>query len=775
MHTFTLSNAFCTACTVSERSVKILVTGLVQGVGFRPFVSRIAQKFGLTGWIQNTNENVRIEVTGKIHNINSFISSLKEDAPPAAVIESISSTERETTPYSEFSILKSHDGSDEITDISPDISVCDKCMDDIKKPGNRLDYPFVNCTNCGPRFTIIEYLPYDRANTTMKSFAMCPACRNEYESITDRRFHAQPVACNICGPHYELFVKGKTISNDINIITDYISGCIMDGGIVLIKGLGGMHLACDAFNETAVGKLRDLKKRDGKPFAIMFRDIKSLNSYAEIDSIEEKSLLSWRRPITLLEKKKNTISPPLPDNLSAGLNLLGVMLPYMPLHYLLFSRLTTPAIVLTSGNFINEPILTDNSAAKEQFSPLINALILHNRDIFNRTDDSVVRIIDGRERIFRRSRGWVPSPVMTDFNTEGILAFGAELTNCFCAGKGEKAILSQHIGDLQTAETTMFYEKTIAQFIKLFRLKPSLLATDMHPEYISTRTAHNFINLPVVKVQHHHAHIASCMAEYRLDEKVIGVALDGTGYGTDGNIWGSEFLICDLNDFKRVAHFGYIPLPGGDRAIEEPWRIAVSWLYKVYGRSFLELDIPLMNQVDNAKIEMIIKMIDKRINCPLTSGAGRFFDAVASLLGLVQYTTFQAEGPMRLESLVLKNSTDGYPFDSGLTISLDTTIRAIVEDILINAGESVIATKLHNTLILIIIDSVKAIRLKESINKVVLSGGVFQNKYLLTGTTELLLRNNFEVYSHASVPANDEGIALGQLAVAAKRRELKCV
>jgi hydrogenase maturation protein HypF len=773
--TFTFGDTSCIYCTLSEKSVKILVTGLVQGVGFRPFVFRIANRFGLTGWVQNTNENVTIEITGRNQDIINFISSLKADAPPAAIIENIAETETETKFFNEFIIIESHDVSDEITEISPDIAVCNECLEDMEKPGNRLDYAFVNCTNCGPRFTIIEDLPYDRAKTTMRSFTMCPGCKNEYETITNRRFHAQPVACNICGPQYELIIKGKIISNDIHIISDHFSQCIANGGIVLIKGLGGMHLACDAFNEKAVSKLRDLKKRDGKPFALMFRDIESLKLYAKISTAEEATLISWRRPITLLEKKKRTTPPLLPDNINAGLNMLGVMLPYMPLHSLLFRKLSTPAIVLTSGNFSNEPILTDNSDATGQFTDLIDALVLHNRAIFNRTDDSVVRIIGNREKIFRRSRGYAPAPVRTSQNTDGILAFGAELTNCFCVGKGEKAFLSQHIGDLQSVETALFYEKTIAQFIKLFRIKPSLLAADMHPDYISTKTALNFGNLPVVMVQHHHAHITSCMAEHRLDEKVIGVAFDGTGYGTDGNTWGSEFLICDLKDFKRISHFEYIALPGGDSAIEEPWKVAVSWLYRVFGRSFLSLDIPMMNQIDRAKVEIIIKMIDKNINCPLTSGAGRFFDAIASVLGLVQIATFQAEGPMRLESLVQHNLTESYPFTFGEKINFDETIRAIVKDILNNTEKTTIATKLHNTIILTIFDTVSALRLKEGINKVVLSGGVFQNKYLLEGTTELLQRNYFEVYSHASVPTNDGGIALGQLAVASKRRELKCV
>lgn len=760
---------------MNVKSVSILVTGLVQGVGFRPFVYRIAHTLGLNGWVQNTNENVKIEVTGHVQSIKDFIATLRDNAPLAAIVQNISVTETELKPYTEFSILKSNNISGEITEISPDIAVCDECLTDLDNPGNRKDYAFVNCTNCGPRFTIIEDLPYDREKTTMKSFKMCPDCSNEYGTITDRRFHAQPVACNVCGPHYELTGNKITADKNIDTILECVSGLISSGGIVLLKGLGGMHLACDAFNEEAIKKLRYLKKRDGKPFALLFRDIATLKQYAEIDPIEEKSIISWRRPIVLLEKKARTAPPMLPQNLTSGLNLVGAMLPYMPVHYLLFKRLNTNAIVLTSGNFSNEPILTENSEATTKFLSLIDALVLHNRDIFNRTDDSVVRIIAGKERIFRRSRGYAPSPVRTSLNTEGIIAFGAELTNSFCVGKGEKAFLSQYIGDLQSFETTQFYEKSIAQFIKLFRIKPSLLATDMHPHYISTRTGMNFGKLPVIIVQHHHAHIASCMAEHSLDERVIGVALDGTGYGTDGNIWGSEFMVCDLGDFKRITHFEYIPLPGGDMATEEPWRIAVSWLYKVYGRGFIDLEIPFLQQIESEKIEMILKMIDRKINCPLTSGAGRLLDAVAALLGLVSISSFQAEGPMRLESLVTGDSDKSYPFTSGVTIGFDEMILGIVSDVINNVDKVTIATKLHNTIIMTIFNTVNSISFSEGIKKVVLSGGVFQNKYLLTRTTELLQKNNFEVYSHATIPTNDGGIALGQLAVASKRRELKCV
>jgi len=760
---------------ISQKSLQLTVTGLVQGVGFRPFIYRIATKFDLTGWVQNTNENVRILVTGLSENINSFLVSLKNETPQAALIDKISTFEIDTEYFSSFKIQSSNDVSDEITEISPDIAVCDECLWDIDRPGSRLDYAFVNCTNCGPRFTIIQDLPYDRAKTTMKSFDMCPDCYNEYENVLDRRFHAQPTACNICGPEYELFVGGNKINTNANLIVEQVSQCIENGGVILIKGLGGMHLACDAFNETAVKKLRDLKNREGKPFAVMFRDIESLKLYAEMNTQEEQSLVSWRRPIVLLEKMMGNGQPILAESLNAGLNLLGVMLPYMPFHYLLFRKLKTQAIVLTSGNFSSEPILINNELALEQFSPLVDMVVLHNRDINNRTDDSVVRIIDDKERVFRRSRGYVPAPVRTDLYTEGIVAFGAELTNCFCVGKGQKAFLSQHIGDLQRLETTLFYENTINQFIRLFRIKPSLLAVDMHPEYISTKTGLSFGDIPIVKVQHHHAHIASCMTEHYLDEKVIGIALDGTGYGSDGNIWGGEFLLCDLNDFERITHFKYLPLPGGDMAAEEPWRMAVSYLYNVYGVDFLALELPVLKQIDPEKIRLIVQMIDKKINCPLTSGAGRLFDCVASLLDLVQVASFQAEGPMRLEALVRHDCNESYSYSVGATIDFNKTIRGIVEDLYLGLDKATISTKFHNTIISAIFETVNTIRLTKDINKVVLSGGVFQNKYLLEKTTAILLRNNFEVYSHATVPTNDGGIALGQLAVASKRRENLCV
>lgn len=759
---------------MSDKTVQIIVRGLVQGVGFRPFIYRIAIRHNLTGWVKNTNENVLMRISGNPDQINLFTEALRNEAPPVAIMEEVDITEIDNEYFAAFTIQQSKNISDGITEISPDIAVCAECMEDTGKEGNRFNYPFVNCTNCGPRFTIIQDLPYDRKKTTMHHFLMCPVCSKEYETVTDRRFHAQPTACSDCGPHYQMFIQNKIFPGIFESMLGKLSEILINEGVVLIKGLGGMHLACDAFSEAAVAKLRGIKKRDGKPFAVMFRDLDAIKQFANPNPEEEASLLSWRRPIVLLEKNVNTAQD-LPSNLNAGLSLIGVMLPYLPLHHMLFSRIDTPAIVLTSGNFSHEPILTENNDALSQFSDHVDAIVLHNRDIYNRTDDSVVRIIGGKERVFRRSRGYVPTPIRTCLNTDGIVAFGAELTNCFCVGNGEKAIFSQHIGDLQGLETTQFYEQTIARFLNLFRIKPTLLVVDMHPEYISTKTALNFGEILVVRVQHHHAHIAACMTEHNLDEKVIGIALDGTGYGGDGHIWGGEFLVCNLIDYTRFAHFDYIPLPGGDRAAEEPWRTAVSWLYKVFGIGFLGMNLSMLREIEMEKIEMVVQMIYRNINTPLSSGAGRLFDAVSSLLGLCHVAKFQAEGPMRLEAIVLSNCRDSYHFSSGEIIGFDATLQGIISDLALKIDKRIIATKFHNTIISAIFETAKAIREKEGLNKVVLSGGVFQNKYILEGTTNLLQKYHFDVFSHCSVPTNDGGIALGQLAIASKRRSLKCV
>ncbi|MCF8297484.1 MAG: carbamoyltransferase HypF [Saprospiraceae bacterium] len=746
----------------------IEVHGLVQGVGFRPFIYRIATRFNLFGWVENRTDCVKIKVQGDSLDIENFIQAITNEAPVASNIRKISSVNANIERFSNFCIVKSNDNTKNVTEISPDIAVCSDCLDDMKSQNHRINYPFINCTNCGPRFSIIKDLPYDREKTTMNKFPMCEVCKGEYEDILNRRFHAQPVACCHCGPQYSLIINDKII-DDLDEILVNTSDLISNGKIVGIKGVGGFFIACDAQNEETVLKLRELKNREAKPFAVMFRDIESVKEYALTNEISEKSLRSWQRPIVLLEQKKV-----LALSVNKDLNSIGIMLPYMPIHYLIFERLSIPAIVLTSGNFADEPIIIDNEIAEQKLLKICDALLTYNRDIFNRTDDSVVMEVNGVERVSRRSRGYAPSPIQLFHNVDGILAAGAEMKNSFCIGKSCQAIMSQHIGELNNIETYSFYKETIERFKSLFRVQPEIIVHDLHPDYLSTKYA-NESNLKKVAVQHHHAHIASCMAEHNLNETVIGVSFDGTGLGTDGNIWGSEFLLADLNNFTRFTHFDYIPMPGGDKAAKEPWRMAVSYLYKVFGNDFVNLDLAFLKNIKTDNIELITQAIDKKINCPLTSSSGRLFDAIAAIINLCTVSTFEAEAPIRLESIIDKSCKEYYNYDRNDTISFASTIKEIVQDIKNGMDNSIISAKFHNTVIDIVRDVVIEMRLKYYNNNVVLSGGTFQNKYLLGRLEKVLTKNGFNVYTHSKVPTNDGGIALGQLVIAAKRRELKCV
>ncbi|MFH0864645.1 MAG: carbamoyltransferase HypF [Bacteroidota bacterium] len=744
-----------------NRTYIITVKGLVQGVGFRPFVYKAVAGLGLTGSVENRNNGVFIKVNGSEETIKILIEKLKLSAPSASAIESIEIAEQVYEDFETFSIVKSENVSEEVTEISPDIAVCDECLYDLKNQKHRIDYPFINCTNCGPRFTIIEDLPYDREKTTMSKFIMCETCKDEYINVLDRRFHAQPVACNNCGPVYELHVNENIISDFAEILNT--AATFIDDGLVLaMKGLGGFHLACDALNDTAVKRLRKFKNRESKPLAVMFRNLLSIKEYAEISVEGEIAITSWRRPIVLLKEKSEK---KIPESVSNALGTIGAMLPYMPFHYLLFKKLKTDAIVLTSGNISEEPIIIDNIEAKEKLSPISDALLIYNRGIYNRTDDSVIFIANEKERIIRRSRGYVPNPVRLGFNAEGIFAAGAELKNCFCFGKGNQAILSQHIGDLKNLESYEFYKETVNQFKKLFRVKPILAVGDMHPDYLSTRYV-NEMDVPKMFVQHHHAHVASCMAEHGLNEKVIGVSFDGTGYGDDGNIWGGEFFICDFKEYERISHFEYVPIPGGDRVSEEPWRMAVSYLYKVYGKNFQTLNLPFLKNISEKKNSLLIQAIDKKLNCPLTSSAGRLFDAVAAITGICVNNGFEAEAPMRLESIIDEKIPEKYPYEIGDTICFDQTINNIVDDVLNNVEQPVISAKFHNTIIDVVISVVCHVGTKSGIDKAVLSGGVFQNRYLLAKTEEGLKEKNFNVYTHIKVPSNDGGLSLGQLAIA---------
>lgn len=746
-----------------------MIRGLVQGVGFRPFIYRLADRYGLSGEVINRTNGVAVIIQCDLKTARAFMVDIRRQAPPAANIKSVEVRRKLVRGYDGFSIAASSDTDDFITEVSPDIAVCPECLDDLKNDPDRIGYPFVNCTNCGPRFTIIKSLPYDRAATTMEPFEMCLRCASEYHDMLDRRFHAQPVACNKCGPVYLMNDNGKKYK-DINLILTLMAERIAEGKSVAIKSTGGYNLMCDALNESAVAEMRMRKQRDSKPFAVMFRDLAAVKEYCIVDPEEESLLTSWRRPILILRQLK-----PLAPSVSSSLNTVGALLPHMPVHHMLFKVLKTPAIVLTSGNLSDEPIITDDYLAERQLMPVTGCVVSYNRKIHNRADDSVIRVINKKISMIRRSRGFVPQPVDLSFNAEGIFAAGAEQKNTFCIGKDSQALPSQYIGDMKNVATCDFFGETYRLFAELFRFVPSVVACDMHPEYFSGRFAETLSEqsaVTLVKVQHHHAHAVSVMAEHGLDEKVIGISMDGTGYGTDGNIWGSEFLITDGPGFERYAHLDYFMMPGGDAAAEEPWRMALSCLFKYFGPGFDYTSLELFRGIDERKFHLVTEMLDRRINVPLTCGAGRIFDAVSALLMLCSEASFDSEAPMRLEAAISGHDDDFYPFTiSSDTILLDEMFHAIVRELRF-AGAAAISARFHNTIARIILHVCLEIRKETGLNKVVLSGGVFQNKYLLEKSLYLLTVNRFRTYTNHIVPSNDGGISLGQLAIAAGRRRV---
>lgn len=743
----------------------ILIKGLVQGVGFRPFIYRLANEYNLSGTVENNNLGVEILIEGKKSEIESFIDVLPQSIPEASHISNIDIRNEKVRGILDFSIIKSKSVSEEVTEVSPDIAVCAACLNDMKSQKNRIDYAFTNCTNCGPRFTIIKDLPYDRFKTTMKDFKMCNECSSEYTNILDRRFHAQPVACDNCGPHYQLHINGSK-KDSFKEILNTTSNLISNGNIIAIKGLGGYHLACNPFDDNVVKRLRTRKNREGKPLALMFSNISEVKKYLYVSTTEEKLLISWRRPIVLL-KIKNHIS----DQLSLGIDTVGVMLPYMPFHHLLFEKLQIPALVLTSGNLSDEPIIINNDLALDRLSTIADATITYNREIHNRTDDSVSFVANEKVRLIRRSRSYAPSPIKLNLNTEGIFAAGAELVNCFGIGKGDQIILSQHIGDLKNLETLEFYKESVERFSKLFRFKPELVVADLHPEYLSTKFAIE-MGIDLIQVQHHHAHIASCMAENKLDETVLGISFDGTGYGTDRNIWGGEFLICDLNDYERFNHFEYIKQPGGDASNHHPWRMMLSYLLHFFGENFIKENADLFIDIDQNEINLVTSMIEKDINCPLSSSAGRLFDAVSALLGACKNATYHAEAPMRLEALAENKETDFYGYEINEVVSFKRTFENMISDLKLGIDKSIISSRFHNTIVELIVEMAKKVKEEKGLNKVVLSGGTFQNRIILEKAENKLEFNGFNVFTQSEIPSNDGGIALGQLAIAAKRRSL---
>lgn len=748
--------------------VELTIRGLVQGVGFRPFIYRLSNEMALTGNIRNRNDGVLIEVNILSELLPVYVKRIENEKPPASIIQRIDIREIDKLiPCENFSIISSVSTSDEITQVSPDIAVCTDCLEDMKYQANRLEYPFINCTHCGPRFSIIHDLPYDRKQTTMELFAMCPDCRREYNSTDNRRFHAQPIACNHCGPFYYCIYKGQQITDYKEIVT-LSRQFLTKGDVIALKGIGGYHLVCDAHNGQAVSKLREIKKRDTKPFAVLFGSLEKAERYAYINEFEKAELLSWRRPIVLLRERNK-----LAYGINMGLNTLGCMLAYMPIHYQWFEQLDTDALVVTSANVSDTPILITAEEAEQELSPLVPLVIHHNRNIQNRVDDSVLQVCDNETCLIRRSRGYAPEAFLADVRTDGILAFGAEKVNTFALGKNDTIIQSQHIGDLKNWETHCFYMEAMERFEHLFRFVPSALVCDLHPDYLSSREAEKYASLhmiPLLKVQHHHAHAVACMAEHKLSEKVIAVVWDGTGLGTDGKIWGGEFLLCDRTSFQRLSHTDYLPMPGGDKASKEPWRMAVSCLFYYFGKEQVFLS-GLKQRIGNEKLEIVVNMLISEVNSPLSSGVGRIFDAVSSLLGCCDIASFQGEAPCRLEQIATNDFHSRYFVDvkSDLIVWYPL-FKEILLDMDKNLPMGIIAAKFHNTLVWLITEKCKLLIERTNTNKVVISGGCFQNKRLTEQLMHQFKKEGIDLYIPKCIPCNDSGIAVGQLLIAAALR-----
>ncbi|TAN43925.1 MAG: carbamoyltransferase HypF [Nitrospirae bacterium] len=841
--------------------LSIKISGTVQGVGFRPFVYTLAKELGLKGYVSNTAQGVSIELEGA--DAGAFLQALKKAPPPLARIDSIQTAELPHIGYKDFTIIESSD-SESFTHVSPDVTVCEDCLKEMMDPEDRRHlYPFINCTNCGPRYSITKRVPYDRPNTTMSSFRMCPKCEAEYNNPDDRRFHAQPNACPECGPQISLSnSRQQTVNSQQSAVDSQDSiikaiDLLKEGKILAIKGLGGFHLACDALNENAVLRLREKKRKSNKPFALMSPDIQVIKKFCEVSAQEEGLLQDRRRPIVLLKKQSAVGSQPsewkkLPDKIAPNNKHIGFMLPYTPLHYLLFHcpltshiPLPTPhfsALVMTSGNLSEEPLVADNNEALERLSGIADAFLFHNRDIFMRVDDSVVKI-SGKSEVrsqkqtvnsqqssmsfVRRARGFVPEPIALTEDGPEVLACGADLKNTFTLTKGSYAIVSQHIGDMENMETVRFFEETLENLKSVYRATPSAIAHDLHPGYLSTRWAmensrqsttnsqqsavssqrstrnsqqsavssqrsttnsqqsavgsQEKNGLSCYGIQHHYAHIASVMAENGIKEKVIGVALDGTGYGTDSNLWGGEFMLCDLQGFAREAHFKYIPLPGGESAIRECWRTAVSYAaysYKDGARQKLE-DIGFIRKYGENNIENVLKLSANKQFSPLSSGAGRLFDAAAALAGVCERNTFEGEAAIALENLVMENKYDAYDFDiigkAPAVIDFSKTIMGVISDVAGNIAQEIISTKFHNAVAAAVKQTVEKISLESGIKTIALSGGVFQNGYLLKRVLELLTKSGFHIHTNRKVPCNDAGISLGQAYILRERLKRQSV
>ena len=754
---------------------RLTVTGVVQGVGFRPYVYALAMRYSLAGHVGNGSQGVFIEVEGLPDALESFEESLLTEAPPLAYIEQITAEILEPLGENQFVIVHSERKNQGNTFLSPDVCICQDCLNETLDPADRrYRYPFTNCTNCGPRFTIIQDIPYDRPLTSMASFPMCADCQREYDDPLNRRFHAQPNACPVCGPQIwlEMAEEQGVITAEQDQALLAVQSLLREGKVVAVKGLGGFHLACDASNDDALALLRERKGRVDKPFAVMALDLETVRQIAEVSESEAKLLTSKERPIVLLKKKS---SSPLSQLVAPGNQMIGVMLPYTPLHYLLLTDVPLPlaALVMTSGNFSDEPIVNDNEEARQHLAPLSDAFLFHNRDIVARCDDSVIRLWRGSKLPVRRSRGYAPFPVKLPFTTLPVLAVGGELKSTFCLTKDNFAYLSQHIGDMENLETLAAFETVVRHFEHIFRVEPQVIACDLHPNYLSTRWAlKQAAYTPFVQVQHHHAHIAAVMAEHGLsgDKPVIGFSFDGTGYGTDGAIWGGEVLIADYEQFGRGAFLKYIPLPGGDAAIKRPYRLALAHLWA----AGVEWDgrLPPVKACPEVEQAILLKQLENEINTVPTSSMGRLFDAVAAIAGVRQTITYEGQAAIELEALTASDSTGSYQFAyNGQEFDAAPVIQNVVEDALNGVNPAIIGARFHQAVADLILQVSIDLCERTSISQVALSGGVFQNVTLLELTVRRLENEGFEALTHSKVPPNDGGLALGQAIIAAKKFE----
>lgn len=744
------------------------VHGIVQGVGFRPFVYHLANELELAGTVANTTTGVVIHIEGPPSRIEAFCTGLSRNCPPLSRITDIRSRAEDFTNARAFTIIPSEKSSEAATFVAPDVCVCDDCLREMQNPADRrFHYPFINCTNCGPRYTIIEDIPYDRPKTAMKGFSMCPLCRAEFEDPANRRFHAQPNACPDCGPQVRLFDNRQRPIREEEAI-GRAQALLKKGHLLAVKGLGGFHLVADAENEAAVQTLRKRKHRPDKPFALMSRDLQAVRRYAHLSSAEAALLTAMERPIVLLEKRFPHI---LSEAVAPANRNVGVMLPYTPLHYLLLNT-TFAALIMTSGNRSGEPLCIDNEEAFAQLSDIADYFLVHDRPIYQRNDDTLVQAAAGAPRFIRRARGYVPVPIFLAHSLAPTLACGGELKNTLCLAQGRHAIVSQHIGDMGSLRSLEFFEETAEHLKKISKIRPQIVAHDLHPDYLSTQYALGLSDVRTVAVQHHHAHVVGCMAEHHLDGPVIGLALDGTGFGADGAVWGGEVLIAEPARFIRAAHLVYVPMPGGEAAIRAPWRMATGYLHHAFGAD-IPADLPFLKRIDSSQFRAVLEIVTKHIGSPATSSAGRLFDGIAAMAGLCHMIHFEGQAAMALEAAAGGAAMDGWvPYawqirHSGDVRQIDIApmIRQVAQDLVAGTAAGRISCRFHATIIDIFGSLCREIRKETGLNRVVMSGGVFQNKRLLEGLTAFLSAQGFDVYAHTKVPANDGGLSLGQAVV----------